>query len=157
MSQVSSLYVKITTNDFQPMNMPVNTVWKVNSVLGKYLVAGGYAAVCNSGGTLITEPWPPTIQSGDVNGTDITLTYDIAMAVTDETGITVNKNGSPVSLDGVTPVAATGDTIVIKLAAAAISSDEVVVFYNGTTGNIVSDIGSPAASLDNYTVTNSTP
>ena len=154
MSQVSNLYVKIITNDFQPMNMPVDTVWNVNSVLGKYLVEGGYASVCNSGGTLISAPWSPTIQSASVNGTALTLTYDEDMAVTDTTGITCTVDGvaRTVSL-----AAASTNTIVLTLASAVTAGEAVLAFYDHTTGNIVNDIGVAAFSLNNYVATNVTP
>lgn len=154
MAQIHDMYVKIITSPFEPMGLPVDTVWRVNGVLGRYVVDNGYASVCDSVGTLIEEPWQPWIQSASVNAAALTLTYDMGMNVTDGTGFTVTVAGSDRTVNLAAP---SGDTVVLTLASAVTAGQVVIVDYDESTGNMESDLPVDAKSLSNYTVTNVTP
>ncbi len=156
MSQYFNVYVKIITSEFEPMSLPVDHVWLIDGLLAQYLVKNGSVLVCNSAGTLITPPWPPLIQSSEIDGTTLLLNYDIGMAVTDETGITVDADGVDKPVLSAT---AAGSIVTVELTVGSggvAAGQLVVIHYDDGTGNIVSDIGVPVKVLSNYPVTNNT-
>ena len=154
--QLLDMYVKITA--VKLAHWVQDEVVNCTSVNARYMVQNGEATYCDSAGTAVVPAWPPVLMSAVVENAaavDIVVTFDMAMAITDETGWTVSVAGSNVALDGVTPIATSGSTITVKLAAAVTAGQVVLLTYDASTGNAVST-GADAVSIDtvNKTTTN---
>ena len=156
MAQFNDVFVKIKTNPFRPMNLAVGTVYNTVGHMAKYMVANGSADLCNSAGTLIEPPWAPKLQGIIADTVTVTIAYDMAMDVTDATGLVVNVDGTPVALDGVTPIAASGDNIVVTTASTVGVGTAVTVDYVSATGNIENSTGVIAPSYNDIVATNLT-
>lgn len=156
--QLLDMYIKVTAANL--VHYVTNDVVNCNSVFARYAVQNGDAIYCDSAGTPIVPEWPPVLMSAVVENAaavDVVVTFDMAMAVTDETGWSVTVAGSPATLDGVTPIAASGSTITVKLASAVTVGQEVLVTYDASAGNAQNTDATPdAVSVDtvNKTVVN---
>ena len=101
----------------------------------------------------------PLLSSATVNGATVTLTYDEALdtaSVPAGTDFTVQSSGSPVSLASSDPVAVSGSTVTLTLAAAVTALDTVTLSYTPGTNPIQDAAGNDAGALTNQAVTNST-
>ncbi|WP_419858624.1 SwmB domain-containing protein [Candidatus Palauibacter irciniicola] len=98
-----------------------------------------------------------------VNGTSLVITFN---EVLDGTGtapaasaFTVKVGGTEVALADSNPVAVSGSTVTLTLAAAVIDADVVTVAYDKPASNPIQDFraGNDAASFGDQAVTNNTP
>ncbi|MGP1384445.1 MAG: SwmB domain-containing protein, partial [Thainema sp.] len=104
-----------------------------------------------------TDTQAPVLQTAEINGSTLVLTYNEALdGLSDPSGtaFTVNVNGSPVTVSSAN---ANGSTVTLTLSSAVVSSDTVTVSYappgtspiQDTAGN---DAGSfSGRSVDNFT------
>ena len=152
--QLSDVFIKITSK-FRPMNLPIDTVWPCTSVIARYVVGNGDAIHCDAFGNAAVPTWPPALQGQIVDGTALTLDYDIQMLITSAVGLSATVDGSDAPI---TSVSATGTNVDIVLTSAVTAGQVVTVTYNATLGNIRSDATSPvdATSFNDLAVTNVT-
>jgi len=61
MAQDHNVYSKIVGGTFQPMGLPVDTVWPMNDVVQRFVVENGYAVVTDADGVepVVTVATPP--------------------------------------------------------------------------------------------------
>jgi len=152
--QLSDVFIKITSK-FRPMNLPVDTIWKCTSVLSRYVVGNGDAIHCDAAGNPQVPTWTPGLQGQIVDGTALTLDYDIQMLVDSQLGLSATVDGSDAPI---TSVSATDTNVNIVLTSAVTAGQVVTVTYNATLGNIRSDAISPvdATSFNDLAVNNVT-
>lgn len=153
MPQFSKLYVKIVNQPFIPMNLPVGFVWQVNDVVARYVISTGAAILTNSAGVPVDPQWRPQYLGAKIDNaapTLVQISYDQTMVVTDDTGFTVEVEGSPVVI--VSAVANGND---IDLTIPAVSAGESVTFsYDSETGNAEDTNGNPPVSQTDEVVIN---
>jgi hypothetical protein len=156
--------LEVSEDEFLPDLTTDGDVKQCNNVFGKWVVDHGYGFSCDSGGTATAPPWgstgpnvpAPQLESGvveDAAPTIVVLDFDGAVSVTDETGMTVDVDTTPATINN---VSADGDQLSITLSS-AISNGEVVEFsYNSGTGNLVAagEGGAAVASITDAPVTN---
>lgn len=156
--QLNNTYMKVTAANL--VHYVTDDVVSCNSVLARYAVQNGDAIYCDSAGDATVPAWPPVLMSAVVENAaavDVVVTFDMAMAITDETGWSVTVDGVAADLDGVTPIAASGSTITVKLDTAVANGEVVLVAYDASAGNAENTNGTAVAvSVDtvNKSVTN---
>ena len=156
--QLLDMYIKVTAANLA--HYVTNDVVNCNSPLARYAVQNGDATYCDSAGDAVVPAWPPTLMSAVVENAaavDVVVTFDMAMAITDETGWSVTVDGVAASLDGVTPIAVSGSTVTVKLDTAVANGEVVLLSYDASAGNAENTNGTQdAVSVDtvNKTVTN---
>ena len=150
--QLLDMYVKITA--VKLAHWVQDDVVNCTSVNARYMVQNGEATYCDSAGDAVVPAWPPVLMSAVVENAAATLvvvTFDMAMAVTDETGFSVTVDGSNAT---VTLAAASASTITLTIAAVT-NGEVVLVTYDASTGN-AENTSADAVSVDtvNKTVVN---
>lgn len=131
--QLLDMYVKITSANFQ--HYVQDDVVRCNSVFARAAVLGGHAIYCNSSGTEIVPSWHPEIVSAAVENataTRIDITFDMAMAITDETGWSATVAGGAATINS---AAASDNEIRLTLSAAVTNGQEVLISYDASAGN----------------------
>ncbi|MHB1405163.1 MAG: cell wall-binding repeat-containing protein [Desulfitobacteriaceae bacterium] len=98
----------------------------------------------------------PVLQSAEVSGNTLTLTYDeslagISVPVAGDFAVVVNSTTATVS-----DVAVSGTTVALTLAYAVSTGDTVTVSYTKGTNPVQDTAGNPAANLAGSTVNNNT-
>lgn len=144
MGQDSQCYVKIITDAFRPMNMPVDFVWQVTDVVARYVVGNSDAIHCDSAGVAQVPDWAPTLQGIVADGTAVVIDYDLDMLVDSALGINVAVAG--VDAD-ITSVSANGSTVEIVMTVAITADQSVVVDFDQAVGNIRSNATIPVDAL----------
>ena len=103
---------------------------------------------------------PPVLSTRTVNETALVLTYNEALDTGSEPGsgaFTVKVGGTAVSLASSNPVAVSGSTVTLTLAAAVVAADTVTVSYAVPSSNPIQDAGgTDAPAFTDLTVTNGT-
>ena len=103
---------------------------------------------------------PPVLSTRTVNGTALVLTYNEALDTGSEpagSAFTVKVGGTAVSLASSNPVAVSGRTATLTLAAAVTASDTVTVSYAVPTSNPLQDAGgTDAPAFSDLAVMNGT-
>ena len=100
---------------------------------------------------------PPSLQRATAHARWLTLTFDEALygnSVPAASAFTVMVNDSAVSLASAEPVAVSGDTVTLVLAAAMASTDVVRVSYGKPPGNPLRGVDGEVRSFSNESVTN---
>ena len=90
----------------------------------------------------------PELQSAAVDGATLTLTYDEALDPVSEPGsgaFTVKVDGAAVTLAGTDPVAVSGSTVILTLAAAVRAGQAVTVSYTVPSRGPIQDFAGNAA------------
>jgi len=153
--QLLDMYVKITAVNLA--HWVQNQVVNCTSVNARYMVQNGDATYCDSAGDAVVPAWPPVLMSAvveDADDTDVVITYDMAMAVTDETGYSVTVDGTGAT---VSSASASGSTITLVLSASITNGEALLLTYDASTGNAENTNGTAVAvSVDtvNKTTTN---
>ena len=133
--QLLDMYVKVTAANL--VHYVTDDIVHCNSVYARYWVQNGDATYCDSAGDAVVPAWPPILMSAVVENatpTKVDITFDMAMAVTDDTGFSVTVAGSAATI--VTPFAvASGSEITLTLSAAVTSGQAVLVTYDASAGN----------------------
>ena len=153
--QLLDFYIKVTAANL--MHYVTDDVVHCTSVLGRYAVLNGDAIYCDSAGDAIVPAWGPRILSAvveDAADTLVVITYDMAMAVTDETGfgVTVDAIAATVS-----SAAAATNKITLTLSASILNAEDLLLSYDASTGNAENTNGTAdpvAVDTVNKTVTN---
>lgn len=153
--QLLDTYIKVTAANLA--HYITNDVIHCNSVFARYAVQNGDAIYCDSAGTATVPAWPPTLMSAVVENaapTLVVITFDMAMAVTDDTGFSVTVDGVAATIS---LAAASTNKITLTLSAGVANGEVVLLTYDASAGNAENTNGTPdAVSVDtvNKTVTN---
>ena len=155
--QLLDMYIKVTAVNL--VHYVQDDVVNCTSVFARYAVQNGDATYCDSAGDAVVPAWPPVLMSGVVENatpTKVDITFDMAMAVTDDTGFSVTVDGSAATI--VTPFAvASGSEITLTLSAGVANGEAVLVTYDASAGNAENtNVSADAVSVDtvNKTVVN---
>jgi len=148
------VYVKIITQPFRPMNLPVDYVYRCVDTVARYMINSGAAILCDENGDAIAPSWTPTLVGISANGTAVSIVYDTDMAVTDATGIVVSVDGTPATNTGT--AVATDETIAVTLNSAVTAGQVVTVTYDADTGSIANTGAVAALSFNDVVATNAT-
>lgn len=153
--QLLDMYIKVTAANLA--HYVTNDVVNCNSPFARYAVQNGDATYCDSAGDAVVPAWPPTLMSAVVENaapTLVVITFDTAMAVTDETGFSVTVDGEAATISG---AAASTNKITLTLSAAITNGEALLLTYDASAGNAENTNGTPdVVSVDtvNKTVTN---
>ena len=131
--QLLDTYIKVTAANL--VHYVTDDIVHCNSVFGRYAVHNGDAIYCDSVGDAIVPAWPPVIVSSvveDAADTKIVITYDMAMAVTDDTGFSVTVAGSAATIS---LAAAATNKITLTLSASVTVGQEILLTYDASAGN----------------------
>jgi len=134
--QILDMYIKVTAANL--LHYVTNDIINCTSVLARYAVQNGDAIYCDSVGTEIVPAWGPVIINATIENAaaaNIVINYDMAMAVTDETGFSVLVDGSPAALHATTPIAVAANAITLTLASAVTAGQDVLLTYDASAGN----------------------
>ena len=143
--QILDTYIKVTAANL--VHYVTDDIVNCNSVFGRYAVQNGDAIYCDSAGDAIVPAWPPVIVSSAVeNAADtlVVIAYDMAMAVTDDTGFSVTVAGSAATIS---LAAAATNKITLTLSASVTVGQEVLLTYDASAGN-AANTGAVAVSVD---------
>ena len=107
-----------------------------------------------------SDTTPPTLETAEVNGATLTLTYDETLdtaSVPAASDYTVSVADATRSLASATPIAVSGSTVALTLSSAVTPGQTVTVSYAVPSTNPVQDAaGNDAAVLSSQAVTNNT-
>lgn len=157
-------YVKITNASFLPDLLSDGDVWQCNLVTAKWCVDLGYGFYSDSAGTAATAPWDgagedvpaPQFESGlvsDLDTSEVNINFDGALAVTDETGMTITADAAPNVITGATVA---GDVLTLTLTSAIAAGEAVLFSYDEATGNLLASGqgDTPVEDITDAVVTN---
>ena len=131
------------------------TAWRSNNFVLSLTVKGNFANDARTSDTT-----PPTLETAEVNGATMTLTYDETLdtaSVPAASDYTVSVADATRSLASATPVAVSGSTVALTLSSAVTPGQTVTVSYAVPSTNPVQDAaGNDAEALSSQAVTNNT-
>ena len=129
--------------------------WETSTWVLSLTVKGSFA-----NDTPTSDTTPPTLETAEVNGATLTLTYDETLdtaSVPAASDYTVSVAGATRSLASATPVAVSGSTVALTLSSAVTPGQTVTVSYAVPSTNPVQDAaGNDLAALSSQAVTNNT-
>lgn len=151
--QLLDMYIKVTAANL--VHYVADDVVNCNSVFARYAVQNGDAIYCDSAGDAVVPGWPPVVIGAvveDAADTKLVISYDMATAITDETGFSVTVDGEAAT---VSSAAASTTVITLTLSASIANAETVLLTYDASAGNVL-NTSDDAVSVDtvNMTVTN---
>jgi len=131
--QLLDMYVVITA--VKLAHWVQDEVVNCTSVNARYMVQNGDATYCAANGDAVVPAWGPTLMSAVVENaadTNVVITYDMAMAVTDGTGYVLTVDGVEATINS---ASASGSTITLVLSASITNAEALLLSYDFATGN----------------------